>query len=278
MSSRTHNKKRNVILVYEFLIRAISKALMEDDKRRQAAALKVIRRNFKPGTELYKEFRLANAMYTSTVSTSSVASSIMSEAKTAVRDIDERKLNREKSILIREINYSLGQDVYDEPIPDYTILATIQTLFNEWRRTSDLGRLAEYEDKVNRWLVTEKTREETPISDLDPGTSRLMTSIISRKLNEKYADKLTSEQKEIIRIYALSEAAGADTRIEAFLSDIKERLEIQLAHTDSNGKQIDEIKQMLLDENLETVDDDTITRFMLYVKLGSELTGGKNVQ
>ena len=103
--SSSHNKKRNTGLIYEFLIRTISKALVENDKPQSSKALRIIKQNFKSGTELYKEFRLVNALMKTTVTSESVASSIISEAKMAARSHNINELDREKSILIRNINH-----------------------------------------------------------------------------------------------------------------------------------------------------------------------------
>lgn len=272
--SKTHNKKRNTILVYEFLIRTMSRALMEDDKTRQAKALKIIRRHFKPNSELYKEFRLAHAMYQTTVTTPNVAGSIMSEAKNAVRTLDEKKLEREKDLLIREINHSLGQDIYNEQVVDYTILASIQTLFNEWKSTSvDLGRLAEFEDKISTWLLTEKSTPDITLDNLDHGTTRLVSNIMTKKLNEKYDKELNRTQKEIVRIYTLDD--GSSDSIKTCLSGLRNRLYEQLK-TLTDDKHV-EVKKMLIEEQLDVINDETITRFMMYAKLEDEIgVEGKN--
>lgn len=271
MSSKTHNKKRNTILVYEFLIRTMSRALMEDDRSKQGKALRIIRRHFKEGSELYKEFRLAHAMYQTTVSSSAVAASIMQEAKLAVRALDTKRLEREKSLLIREINHSIGPEVYDEHVDDYKILATIQTLFNEWQGSSDISRLAEYEDKVNSWLINEKVQSDVDLGDLDAGTTRLVSSIMTKKLNEKYEKTLNSTQKEILRIYALE---NNEKNVGQFLSGVLNRLLEKLS--DIKDEKLSEIRDMLLAESLSTINDETITRFMMYAKLEDDLREGSN--
>ena len=92
--SKAHQKKRNSGLLYEFLVHCISRALVENDQKKSAAALKILRRHFKPGTELYKEFRLINSLIKTTVSSESVASSIVTEAKAAARSHDIKVLDR----------------------------------------------------------------------------------------------------------------------------------------------------------------------------------------
>ena len=57
-----HNKKRNVGLIYEQLIRYASKCILEGKTDRAEIAMQIMKEHFRPGTELYKEFRLFNAL------------------------------------------------------------------------------------------------------------------------------------------------------------------------------------------------------------------------
>ena len=50
MTKRSHNKKRNVGIIYEQLVQTISRALVEDDKSTAMKAKNLIKRFFKPGT------------------------------------------------------------------------------------------------------------------------------------------------------------------------------------------------------------------------------------
>jgi hypothetical protein len=275
MSSKTHNKKRNVILMYEFLVRAISKSLLQNDKRTQAIALKILKNNFRPGTELYKEFRIANALYKTTVSNASVASSILAEAKVVIKSLDESKLDKEKSILIREVNYGFkDESFYDQPLGDYKVFATIQTLFNEWKHISDLTRLAEFEDKINTWLITPKDKiQESHCTDLDNGSIRLATKIMTQKLNEKYST-LNESQKNIIKLYVLSES-NIDV-VRQHLNTIKQELLTTLTeNVIKDDQRLSSIKQIVLDESLSEINDDTVSRFMMYSQLIDEMKKGE---
>ena len=281
MSSKSHQKKRNSFLIYEFLIRTISTALVEDDKNKSAAALKIIRKHFKPGTNLYREFRLINSLVKTTVSSEHVAASILKEAKEAVSLIDESKLDREKSLLIRSINHTLNdENFYDQQIAEYRTYATIQLMINEWKSTNkDLQRMALFEDHVMKWLVTEKeATPDTMITDDTAGTSRLLMKVMTKKLNEKYAGVLNEQQRGLIRAYAFSTVSEDQTSIKAKLGEVKESLvslvdqygsEIQ--HNEYLKNKLSEAKSALLSESLEQVDDSTVTRFMLYSRLQDEL-------
>ena len=281
-----HNKKRNTGLLYEFLIRTISQALVDDDKQKSSRALKIIKTHFKPGTELYKEFRLINSIMKTTVSAESVASSILGEAKVAARSHDVDSLDREKSLLIRSINHQLNDDhFYDQQISEYRTFATVQNLLNSWRlKSADLSKMAEYEDQVVRWLVTPKTESNEQITtEGTAGSNRLLMKIMMKKLGEKYDDTLTTEQKSLIKAYAFSAASDDEKTITLKLNEIKGKLLNSIESYVDNKKEekylsdkLNEVKTGLLNE-VKKVDDSVVAEYMLYIKLIDELSGGENV-
>lgn len=281
-----HNKKRNTGLLYEFLIHTISQALVDDDKRKSSRALKIIKTHFKPGTELYKEFRLINSIMKTTVSAESVASSILGEAKVAARSHDVDSLDREKSLLIRSINHQLNDDhFYDQQISEYRTFATVQNLLNSWRlKSADLSKMAEYEDQVVRWLVTPKTESNEQITtEGTAGSNRLLMKIMMKKLGEKYDDTLTTEQKSLIKAYAFSAASDDEKTIILKLNEIKGKLLNSIESYVDNKKEekylsdkLNEVKSGLLNE-VKKVDDSVVAEYMLYIKLIDELSGGENV-
>lgn len=284
MSGKGHNKRRNVGLLYEFLVAAISKALVEGDKRTSSRALKILKKHFKPGTEVYKEFRLFNALRKTTVSSELVASGILQEAKVAARSHDVNELDRQKSLLIRDINHTLNDDdFYDQEVSEYRLFATVQTLLNDWRRPDlNIERIATYEDQLLKHLTTEKAAQSELLApEESPGTGRLLMKVMMKRLNEKYSGALNDEQKSLIRAYAFSTANDDDASIRLKLEETKQRLlgsigDYEAQHQDNQyiNKKLNEVRGRLLAEGLESVDDSTVARFMLYTKLASELGSG----
>ena len=264
------------------MVRSISRALVEGDQKKSAAALKLLRRHFKPGTELYREFRLINALIKTTVSSETVAGSIMNEAKLAARSYDLAALDREKSILIKHINYTLNDEAfYDQQVNEYKMYATVQTLLNDWRSANrDLGRMAIYEDQLVRHLVTEKVQiEDHVISEESAGTARLLMKVMTKKLNEKYASSLNDDQKSLLKAYVFSAAHDDPTVIQKKLIEMKTDLLQQMdtfaqQHSDNLyiNEKLKEARARLVTESLDVVDDASVTRFMLYTKLSAELS------
>lgn len=281
MTAKNHNKKRNSLLIYEFLVRTISQSLIEDDKKKSAAALKILRRHFRSGTELYKEFRLMNALAKTTVSSDHVAASILKEAKSASEKFDDKKLDREKSILIRRINHTLNdENFYDQHVNEYRTLATIQTLVNEWRsEDKDIHKVAQFEDHIMKYLVTEKqVTPDSTISEDTSGSARLLMKVMTKKLNEKYSGVLNDQQKSLIKAYAYSTASDDQTSIKMKLKEVREELlslvesyTSEVQNNDYLKNKLQETRQALLEETIQEVDDATVTRFMLYSRLKAEL-------
>lgn len=282
MSSKGHNKRRNAALLYEWLVRSISVALVEGDNKKSSVALKLLKKHFKPGTELHREFRLVNSLAKTTVNSEAVAASIMQEAKVSARSHDVVQLDKEKSLLIHAINKSMNDpDFYDQQVNEYRTLATIQMLINDWRSPDrDLGRMAQYEDQVIKHLLSERVAApDITLSDESPGTSRLLMKVLAKKLNEKYGQSLNESQKGLVRAYAFATANDDPTAMSKKLNEVKQQLLESIASFEKDAdnvlvnKKLAETRVKVLAEDTNgAVDDAMVARFMLYTKLADELT------
>jgi len=279
--SKSHNKKRNVGVIYELLLRNISNSLIKNDKHSAQKALKIIEKRFDKSSELYKEFRLFNALIKSTVSNSAVAAAILTEAKSAARRCDESKLNKEKSLLIKDINHNLkDKDFYHRRIPEYRVYATIQTLLNDWRSgdISDFSRVIQYESKAVEWLLKEK-EENIPLEEVvNSDVNSLVVQIMSEKINTRYGDALSEDQRAIVKDYIFSLSENKDEKILNRLIETREKILVELEDfknkTDNEVvlKKIASVREKILSESFSTVDDNTVSRFLILIQLQKELS------
>ena len=130
-----HNKKRNVGIIYELFLRHIGSLILKNDKKSVGKATKIIENRFRKGTELYKEFRIFNALINSSIESEKLACDLIQESKNQAKSINQKKLQREKSFLIKEINYYLDdKNFYYRSIPNYRQYANLQNLINEWNK------------------------------------------------------------------------------------------------------------------------------------------------
>ena len=276
-----HNKKRNIGVVYEQLLKYITENIIADNKHNARKATKIIERRFKKGTEIYKEFRLLNALVNSTVSGTHVAAGIIAEAKNASRNIDGIKLNKEKSLLIKDINYQLNESgFYHRDVKNYKTYATVQTLLNDWRLLdkANLTKIIEYESKVVHHLIDDT---KTKINeDVIPQADNLIVKIMVEKINKKYTSRLNSEQKEIIRTYALYD--DDPVVLKEYLNDIKAKtlslVESYRHKTDNTTilSKIDLVYDKLDELTVETIDDQKIKKFLLVSSLKEQITRSDN--
>lgn len=196
-----HNKKRNVGLIYEQLMRFASNCVLEKDQSRAKKSIDILCRYFKPGTELYREFRLFNSLVDSKVSTKETARRIIEESKRACLRHDVNQLRKEKSLLIKEINHTLGTSgFYNQKSPKYRTLATVQALLNEWRGSSVLGpaETVKYENVLEEWL----SRPDDSSSNIKKEHANPLTlNIMITKFKDKYKDKMNEEQASLFESY-----------------------------------------------------------------------------
>jgi hypothetical protein len=276
---KAHNKKRNVGIIYEQLLGYISESIVDKDAEKTKRVIGILKAHFTPGTQLYKEFRLFNAMVRTTVGSEALALRILSEARRAAVNHDPHTLQKEKSALIRDINKKLDDPkFYRKRIDEYRTYATIQTLLNDWRSdgSPNFERICEYEQKVCGWLLKEKT--QTNLDELkDERVNRLAVKIMTEKFNKKYQNILTDEQSDLVREYALSSHSGNTDKFRNYLENLK------ATTTDSLDNYLSEEKNRILSEKASVVrenvmsittsdiDDLKISKYMLISKLKSEL-------
>lgn len=272
-----HNKKRNVGIIYEQLLLSLSGALVEGNTNQAKIIKGLIDKHFKPGTQLYREFRLFQALVKTRVPRETLAIKILNEAKEASRDLDEQKLQIEKSLLIKDINYKISENsFYAQRVSEYRDFASVQTLLNLWRKGKDssLKQIAEYESKIQDLLLRE---ESIPVLEdqKTPEVNRFTVKIMLEKFNKKYKEALNPDQTSVIKEYIFS--SGENQKLSFVLKNIKDKAlkEInKLPETHSNKilcEKMEKVKKQVsvLDENIH--DDENISRFLLLSKLHSEL-------
>jgi hypothetical protein len=216
-----------------------------------------------------------------TVSSDSVAVSIIQEVKRVAKSYDSNALEREKSLLISDVNHKLNDEqFYDHPVSEYRTYATIQTLLDDWRRSDpDIERLGLYESRLVEWLCNPKPESagNIELTDISKGERRMLIRAMHNKLNEKYRGKLNPDQSTIVKIFASTTDRTTASALGKLLENVRQRT---LGSMDSyvkmhseayECKKMEEAKQKIVSESLDNIDDGTVARFMQYAKLLEEL-------
>lgn len=276
-----HNKKRNVGIVYEQLVTTVSRATVEGDSARANTALKIIKRYFAPGTELYREFRLVTALTNTQVKSDALASRILEETKVAARDYNVEKLRSEKSRLIAEINRTFDRDTfYQTPVKDYRLLATIGSLIEEWRSPSaDVDRRLQFESRLHEHLLLERSDSPEPSELRSPQVNDLTVRIMRETFNKKFGSSLNESQRRLLQAIALG-GNGGDLVKEMKTQRGTARKALELYRSQCDNRIVEQKIPLVLAAltvlDPEDTSDKNVARFMTVSQLCDELMENKN--
>ena len=273
--SRSHNKKRNVGIIYEQIVLFICNNLLEENKKDAELATNIIGKHFKKNTQLYKEHKLFKALIDTNNVSDQLASSIVTEAKKACNNMfDSKKLEKEKSLLIKDLNYCFGKGkIFEEKIADYRMFATIQTLLNEWRDIDcDFEKTTEYEIKLHRRL-TENKKEDRPNIPIkvDPLTYRIM----NKKFNEKYNPILNESQQKLISNFIKDDVDLISDSYRALKESCIKKLDSYVKTCNNNiiVEKNKNIRSKIINLDSNDLTKENLQKFLIIAKLKEELAG-----
>ena len=277
MTKRSHNKKRNVGIIYDQLINYISKALIENRLDKAAEGKRIIIEHFNKDSQIYKELKLFNAIVVTDVKDGSLATQILENAKGAARSHDTEMLRHEKNMLIKDINYNLGKGFYSTSVDNYKRYASVQVLFNEWRKfnKADIQKVTQYESKVHSILLEEKSVvkfEKNPDE-----VNNVIVKLYTEKFNEKFSNKMNNLQNDILREYAFEGSISPD-RLVQLKSNAVEAIENFISQNDNR---IIESKYKAVIGKIESlpvkdINDETISKYLSVCGLFTEVKENSN--
>lgn len=269
-----HNKKRNIGLIYEQIINFVSECLINENKKDAEVAINIIKNNFSKNSQLYKEYKMFKALADTHQVSGQLATMIITEAKSASNNMfNSDQLEKEKSNLIKELNYSFGKGViFSKKISNYKIYATIQTLLNEWREnTNNFDKTTEYEILLHESLTKKAIEEEKKTVKVNKLTYSLMKEIFKKK----YSSKLNEDQNKIISLYINEDYEELNKCYSSIKKRIKSCLENKIINLNNQiilekkDSVISKIK-MLEEKNYSK---ENLQKYLLALKLEEEILG-----
>lgn len=279
MQKLRHNKKRNLGLIYEFLTREISSALVAEDRNRAAKAMEVISKHLAPGTELYDELSLHRKVMESRGVSERLARRIIDELKAAGIRLTANSARREaaKSAIIHEMNKKFGKDIFDRyRIADYTAHASVNILMN---RGVD-ARLDEAVDvaRVEEYLIEFLTSVPAAPAKFDRDASLYAYKTAVTLFEEEFGKELTASQaallKEYVRVSLGGNPAPLQRTFEKQKNELREalrshRLDEVFQSDPEMAARLDEAIEGL--EKLDSVTEEAVEKLMLYHNLRKEI-------
>mgnify|MGYP001077130650 CR=1 FL=1 len=270
-----HNKKRNTAFIFESLMREAAAAIIKADEDRKNTVLKIVKKHFKPDTGLKKHLECYKSLYENQDISIELSEKILKEAKMASRLIDPHGLFKQQTELINDINKDLSPSFFNNFVPNYKTLASIDQIFSD--KLTPKSRVM-----LETALVEDMTRP-APKDDTDSVDSIVLRTFTD-KFNEKYATTLSEEQKHLLSYYITSFADNS-VELKMFLNEELARLKstLTVASSEEVFKEDSDMKQKAtkiiekLDKFRQTeIDEEVLLTVLKTQELVKELTNGSN--
>ena len=224
-----HNKKRNTAFVYEALVREATVAILKRQHEKKDKVVSIIKKHFKPDSLLTRDLECYRSLYENQKLDEKTSEKILKEVRMQKIMIDPTGLFKQQTDLIHDINKELSPTVYNNFVPNYKTLATIDQIFST--KTSPKSRVIMEREIVDR--MTLSTPNKSSMETIDNVTYKTFV----KKFNDKYHSELLSEQKDLLTHYIASFADNG-LQLKMFLNTEITRLKEKL----EGARDIEEIK------------------------------------
>lgn len=189
-----HNKKRNTAFVYEALLKEAVASIIKKDFKESKKIVNLIRKHFGPGSLLRRDLECYRSLYENQSLDKMLGEKILKEANSAKKMISQDDLFIQQTEFIKDINKNVSPSVFNNFVPNYRTLATINKMFN----TPSPKEKVILENKIIENMSG--TTEESMVQDIDNFSYKVFVN----KFNERYSDGLLKEQKELLGYYITS--------------------------------------------------------------------------
>ena len=223
-----HNKKRNTAFVYEALVREATVAILKNDRERKNKVISIIKKHFHNESMLHKDLEFYRSLYENQNLDQKTSEKILREVRIQKQLADSERLFKQQTELIHDINKELSTEVFNNFVPNYKTLATIDQIFS--LKTSPKNCVI-LENEIVKNMRSKVV--DGPTESVD----KLTYNTFVKKFNEKYESELLNEQKELLTYYIASFADNA-LELKVFLNEELSRLKTKLVES----KEAEEIK------------------------------------
>ena len=245
-----HNKKRNTAFVYEALVREATVAILKNDRERKNKVISIIKKHFHNESILHKDLEFYRSLYENQNLDQKTSEKILREVRIQKQLADSERLFKQQTELIHDINKELSTEVFNNFVPNYKTLATIDQIFS--LKTSPKNCVI-LENEIVKNMRSKVV--DGPTESVD----KLTYNTFVKKFNEKYESELLNEQKELLTYYIASFADNA-LELKNFLNEELSRLKTKLVES----KEAEEIKN---DEDMLQKTNKVIERLQSFAQL-----------
>ena len=192
-----HNKKRNTAFIYEILTKDLTRAIIDKDENRKGKTTLILKEFYKGGSVLAEEMQLYRVLLETSNIQPSLAERLLTETKAAYQHLDEKAIFASQSQLISAVNKKLGPDTWNNFVPNFKSLASINAIFNS--KAPVKKRVLFEQSIVDTMSAQTPLMEDNKLKSID----NLAYNSFIKKFNDKYGI-LLREQKDLLNQYIAS--------------------------------------------------------------------------
>jgi hypothetical protein len=192
-----HIKTRNTGLIFEILLRKI----LEESSQNKSIALKIIKSNFRKGSELRKDLKLYQTFYSQKVNPELDIKRFVNEIF-QYDSVDEEKLKREVYHLCGMIKEAYGdmKEFFKTTVPEYKVLASIYQVL-QYSRYGVLNSENIQHKMICENFITDFVKKRIENKDSDLKFHKFQRKLFVERYRDKYSNLLTENQKLILNSY-----------------------------------------------------------------------------
>ena len=277
-----HNKIKNTGILFELLTRQITVDLMESNSSK---AVNIVKKYFKNGTQLGKEYELYKILTETKYNTESRAETLIEAVMDSRKKLSRGSIKKEKYNLIKEIRESYNEkDFFNTKINNYKVLASIYNLFEHKEEVAPDKYVATKYTIVENITSQSKASKTNKTYDYlkkqEKDLRMLAYSTLVEKFNKKYSN-LTKKQKTLIKEYInnISNTNKLREYVDSEVEVVKDTLKTQIKKVE------DKVTQIKLTEVVNQIDglkkgkvvsDKQVVSMMRYYQLIGEIDNVAN--
>lgn len=257
-----NNKKRNVGFLYEALVRELTKAVIAKDEKRQNKLKFCLLEFFNKKTNIGKQKDLFKSLTSTKLDNEHDTHRLIQLCIEENNKIDQQKLFIEQNKLISFINREVGHSLYENYVPNYKVLSTINAIFNKNFKPEEKIL---FERVLRSDLVAMKQEEKK-----EPIRNSVLSSFI-KIYNKEYGQNLLPESKQLLNLFITNDQSP---EYKYFLNEEIDRIKLSLNNSLNTDKDVlsnEEIKDKLSEvynkiENISSAKEITKEHITLILK------------
>ena len=126
-----HNKKRNSAILYEIIIKELTRSTVNEDLNKRQEIVNLIKKTFNKSTAMGKELELYRVLCEGEILSPPTAERLIYEARKVHSQIDSKQLFNEQTSLINSMNRLLSKSVFANFVPNYKTIASVYSIFQD---------------------------------------------------------------------------------------------------------------------------------------------------